>query len=312
LPGRRANIRLTARVYNNGEASPQHEMPELPEVETIRRDLLDHVVGRTITSVRIAPGAERVVRGDDAFAQRLAGRRITDVLRRGKYLLFRLDGKGKPRYLAVHLRMTGSLLFRRASDPPDPYVRAVIALDYGSELRYADLRKLGQLWVVDSPEEAVGRLGPEPLDAAFTAAKLRDSLSGRRAPIKAVLLDQRAIAGIGNIYADEALFAARIHPRRLASSLSEAEVGRLHRAIRRVLNDALDNRGSSFRDYVDAAGREGTHQLRVKVFRRTGQPCYVCGAEIARIKVGGRSTHFCPHCQPESDTDVATTKRRHN
>ena len=166
------------------------------------------------------------------------------------------------------------------------------------------------MWLVDSPEEAVGRLGPEPLDAAFTAAKLRETLSGRRAPIKAVLLDQRAIAGIGNIYADEALFAARIHPLRPAGGLSEAEVRRLHRAIRRVLNDALDNRGSSFRDYVDAAGREGRHQLRVKVFRRTGQPCYVCGAEIARIKVGGRSTHFCPHCQPEGDTDVAATKRR--
>ena len=112
-------------------------------------------------------------------------------------------------------------------------------------------------------------------------------------------MDQRALAGLGNIYADEALFAARIHPLRRASTLSEAETKRLHRAIRRVLNDALANRGSSFRDYVDAAGREGTHHLRVKVFRRTGQPCYVCGAEIARIKVGGRSTHFCPHCQPE-------------
>jgi formamidopyrimidine-DNA glycosylase len=274
-------------------------MPELPEVETIRRDLLPHVVGRTITGVRIAPGAERVIRGDDALTQRLAGRRIDDLVRRGKYLLFRLDGKGKPLFLAVHLRMTGSLLYRLSGDLPDAYVRAVITFDDGSELRYADLRKLGQMWLVDSPEEAVGALGPEPLDAAFTAARLRQTLSGRRAPLKSVLLDQRAIAGIGNIYADEALFAARIHPLRLAAGLSEAEAKRLHRAVRRVLNDALGNRGSSFRDYVDAAGREGTHQLRVKVFRRTGQPCYVCRTEIARIKVGGRSTHFCPHCQPE-------------
>jgi len=285
-------------------------MPELPEVETIRRDLLGHVVGRTITGVRVAAGAERVIRGDDSFVRRLAGRRIDGLSRRGKYLLFRLDSEERPLFLAVHLRMTGSLLYRRSGDPPDAYVRAVIALDDGSELRYADLRKLGQMWLVDSSEEAVGRLGPEPLDAAFTVAKLRETLVGRRAPIKSVLLDQRAIAGIGNIYADEALFAARIHPLRPASSLSEAEVKRLYRAIRRVLNDALGNRGSSFRDYVDAAGREGRHQLRVKVFRRTGQPCYVCGAEIARIKVGGRSTHFCPHCQPEGDTDVAATKRR--
>jgi formamidopyrimidine-DNA glycosylase len=154
------------------------------------------------------------------------------------------------------------------------------------------------MWLVESPEEAVGALGPEPLDEAFAAAKLREILAERRAPIKAVLLDQRAIAGLGNIYTDEALFAARIHPLRTAGALTDAETRRLHRAIRRILNDALGNRGSSFRDYVDAAGREGTHQLRVKVFRRTGQPCYVCGTEIARIKVGGRSTHFCFHCQP--------------
>jgi formamidopyrimidine-DNA glycosylase len=279
-------------------------MPELPEVETIRRDLLPHVVGRTIAGVRVAQGASRVIRNADpiAFARRLADRRIDDLTRRGKYLLFRLDGGRAPVCLAVHLRMTGSLLYRRSGDPADGYVRAVITLDDGCELRYADLRKLGQMWVVDSPEEAVGALGPEPLDAAFTAGKLGETLSHRRAPIKAVLLDQRAIAGLGNIYADEALFAARIHPLRLADTLTDEEVKRLHRAIRRVLNDALGNRGSSFRDYVDAAGREGTHQLRVKVFRRTGQPCYVCRTEIARIKVGGRSTHFCPRCQPSRIT----------
>jgi len=274
-------------------------VPELPEVETIRRDLLPDVVGRTITGLRVAPGAERVVRdvSPRTLARRIASRRIGDLTRRGKYLLFRLDGARAPVYLAVHLRMTGSLLYRRAGEPPDSYIRAVITLDDGSELRYADLRKLGQMWVVKSPEEAVGALGPEPLEAAFTTAKLRETLSRRRAPIKSVLLDQRALAGLGNIYADEALFAARIHPLRLANTLTEAEVKRLHRSIRRVLNDALGNRGSSFRDYVDAAGREGTHQLRVKVFRRTGQPCYVCGTEIARIKVGGRSTHLCPRCQ---------------
>ena len=285
-------------------------MPELPEVETIRRDLLPHVVGRSITGVRVTPGASRVIRdvASGAFAQRLTGRRINDLARRGKYLLFRLDGKSAPVYLAVHLRMTGSLFYRHVGDPPDAYVRAVITLDDGSELRYADLRKLGQMWLVDSPEEAVGALGPEPLDAAFTAAKLRELLSRRRAPIKAVLLDQRALAGLGNIYTDEALFAARVHPQRMANTLTEAETKRLHRAIRRVLNDALGNRGSSFRDYVDAAGREGTHQLRVKVFRRTGQPCYVCGAEIARIKVAGRSTHFCPRCQPAPVTQDRSSR----
>jgi formamidopyrimidine-DNA glycosylase len=290
-------------------------MPELPEVETIRRDLLPHVLGRAITGFRLSPGAERVIRDADpaVFARRLTGRRIDDLARRGKYLLFRLDGARSPFYLAVHLRMTGSLLYRRRGDPQDAHVRAVITLDDGSELRYADLRKLGQIWLVESPEEAVGALGPEPLDAAFTTASLREVLSHRRGPVKAALLDQTAVAGIGNIYGDEGLFAARVHPLRPADSLSEAEAKRLHRAIRRVLNDALGNRGSSFRDYVDASGGQGTHQLRVKVFRRTGQPCYVCGTEIARIKVGGRSTHFCPHCQQEEgDTDVAAIERRHN
>jgi len=283
-------------------------MPELPEVETIRRDLLPHVVGRTITAVRVAPGAERVIRDDNAFARRLAGRRIDALTRRGKYLLFRLEGARPPLYLAVHLRMTGSLLHRGAVDPPDTYVRVTIALDDATELRYADLRKLGQMWLVESPDDAVGALGPEPLDAAFTATKLGQILSRRCAPVKAVLLDQRAVAGIGNIYADEALFAARMHPRRLAITLTEAEVKRLHRAIRRTLNDALGNRGSSFRDYVDAAGREGTHQLRVKVFRRTGWPCYVCRTEIARIKLGGRSTHFCPRCQPSPLTSDRSSR----
>ena len=276
-------------------------MPELPEVETIRRDLLPRIVGRTIVGFHLSPGASRVIREarPAAFARRIVGRRIDDLLRRGKYLLFQLDGSRPPLYLAVHLRMTGSLLYRRAGDPADAYVRAVVALDDGSELRYADLRKLGQIWLVDSPEEAIGVMGPEPLDSTFSAATLQEILNGRRAPIKAVLLDQRAIAGLGNIYTDEALFAARINPLRPANTLSGMEIRRLHRAIRRVLNDALGNRGSSFRDYVDAAGREGQHQLRVKVFRRTGQPCYVCGTKIARTKVGGRSTHFCPRCQGE-------------
>jgi len=279
-------------------------MPELPEVETIRRDL-EHLRGRTITRVCIASNADRIIRGvsPDAFARRISRRRIDDIARRGKYLLFHLSNRdGDPSvYLAVHLRMTGSLTHCRPDGDCGPYTRAVLSLDDGTELRYSDLRKLGQLWVVDRPEDAVGALGPEPLSDDFTADRLHESLMKRRAPVKAVLLDQRVIAGIGNIYADEALFAARLHPQRQASTLSADEARRLHRAIRRVLRDAIGNRGSSFRDYVDGAGREGSHQLKVKVFRRTGKECYVCGAEIARIKVGGRSTHFCPHCQPVED-----------
>ncbi len=272
-------------------------MPELPEVETIRRDLDPRVCGRTITAVRIAPDAPRLVqRASPAdFARRLVGRRIEAIDRRGKYLLFRLSGG---LHLVVHLRMTGALLHRDAHAAADRYVRAVLALDDGTELRFADLRKLGTLRLVEHPGDAVGKLGPEPLSARFTAARLRQAIGKRRAPIKAVLMDQRALAGLGNIYADEALFAARIHPLRRADTLSEAEHRRLHRSIRRVLRQALDNRGASFRDYIDGGGREGSHQFHVKVFRRTGKPCYLCGAMIERIKLSGRSTHFCPRCQP--------------
>ncbi len=170
-------------------------------------------------------------------------------------------------------------------------------LDDGSWLCYRDLRKLGMMWLVEDPNEVVGKLGPEPLEQSFTAEDLRSVLSSRAAAVKAVLLDQRAVAGIGNIYADEALFEAGIRPERPAKSLSTEEVERLHRAIRSVLALAMGNRGSSFRDYLDTAGREGEHQLHMKVFRRTGQACQRCGSVIERSKIGGRSTHYCPKCQ---------------
>jgi formamidopyrimidine-DNA glycosylase len=286
-------------------------MPELPEVETIRRDLLPVLRGRAFTHVWVSPEAPRLVQAVPAgrpacrtgrqapspadFARLLQGKRIEDISRRGKFLVFHLSGG---LYLVVHLRMTGAILHRPPGAPPDRYVRAVLSLDDGSELRFSDLRKFGALWLVPDPSSVLGRLGPEPLDGGMTCSLLRELTARRRAPIKSVLLDQRALAGLGNIYADEALFAAGLHPQRPASSLSDSEVERLHGAIRRVLIAALGDRGASFRDYVDASGQEGRHQFRVQVFRRTGQPCYVCGREIARVKVAGRSSHFCPRCQP--------------
>jgi formamidopyrimidine-DNA glycosylase len=232
------------------------------------------------------------------FVRLLPGQRIDDISRRGKFMVFHLSGG---LHLITHLGMTGALLHRPAGAPPDRYVRAVFSLDDGSELRFSDLRKFGGLWLVPDPSLVVGRLGPEALDG-LTPSLLRELTARRRAPIKSLLLDQRALAGLGNIYADEALFAAGLHPQRPASSLSDSEVERLHEGIVRVLLAALGDRGSSFRDYVDSSGREGMHQLRVQVFRRTGQPCYACGAEIARVKLSGRSTHFCPKCQPLEQT----------
>ena len=274
-------------------------MPELPEVETIRRDLEARLIGRRITGVSLPPDTGKpvpVIKGTDeaTFREGVASARVEGVSRRGKYLALHLDTGA---LLIVHLRMTGRLLHRRLEDPPDPYLRAMLALDDGTELRFADLRKFGGLWLVDDLSQVTNGLGPEPLSEGFTVALLAGALAGRKAPVKSVILDQRRVAGIGNIYADEACFEAGVDPRRLGAELSAADVEALHAAVRRVLLFGVESRGASFRDYQDASGKEGSMQMHVKVFRRTGKSCYACGAPIERVKVGGRSTHFCPKCQ---------------
>ena len=278
-------------------------MPELPEVETIRRDLTARIVGRTVVEAWVSPEAPKLVQGEtpESFRRRLVGRAVEELDRRGKYLLLRLDGGLT---WIVHLRMTGGLIHlpagrhgTRNGCRDDRFLRARFRLDDGGELCYVDLRKLGTMWLVADESSVVGKLGPEPLGEAFDPQEMRRLLAKRSAPVKSVLMDQRAIAGIGNIYADESLFEAGIRPAKAARRLSRVAAERLHWAIRKVLVEALGNRGSSFRDYVDAEGEQGMHQLRVKVFRRTGEPCYVCGTAIRRIKVGGRSTHYCPKCQ---------------
>jgi formamidopyrimidine-DNA glycosylase len=271
-------------------------MPELPEVETIRRDLTPLVIGRTITEAWVSPNAPRLVQlmPPGEFCRLIAGRRIEGISRRGKYLLFHLDNSFS---WAVHLRMTGRLLHDESGCPETPYLRARFRLDNGAWLCFVDLRKFGTMWLVDDESLVTAGLGPEPLNDDFTPAYLHALLKRRSAPVKAALLDQSAVAGIGNIYADEALFIAGINPRRAANSLSKKRTVRLHAAIREALELALGDRGSSFRDYLDPSGREGGHQLKVKVFRRTDQPCYVCGTAIQRVRLAGRSTHFCPKCQ---------------
>ncbi|MCC6618032.1 MAG: bifunctional DNA-formamidopyrimidine glycosylase/DNA-(apurinic or apyrimidinic site) lyase [Chloroflexi bacterium] len=302
-------------------------MPELPEVETVARDLQRWVAGATITRATVT--WDRTIRHPqpaERFAAEIAGALIHRVGRRAKTVLIHLaDG----RIMTVALRMTGALIVAPAGTPPDPYARVVFDLADGRELRYRDVRKFGRigLWPGGGMRsvgagrgarsrrvaESAGRYrigevfsghGPEPLARSFSAARLAERLSRRSAKLKTLLLDQSFIAGVGNIYADEALWRARLHPLRRADTLTPDEVRRLHRAVRQVLRQGIHNRGSSFSDYVGADGLPGDNAERLMVYRRTEQPCYRCGRPIRRIVVGQRSTHFCPHCQPELSQPV--------
>jgi formamidopyrimidine-DNA glycosylase len=274
-------------------------VPELPEVETVRRQLEPVLVGRRFDHVEI--NDPRLVRPFEpiAVAAELEGERVAEVDRRGKYLIFRFESG---RVLLVHLRMTGSFRHRRNGvGEDDPHRRAVVRLDDGSDVAYRDVRRFGT-WLLVEPEELepylADRLGEEPLVPGFTTARLARRLTGRRAPIKAALLDQRTLAGLGNIYVDEALWRARIHPKRPARELDANDVRRLHGAIRRVLQTAIERRGSTLRDYSTPRGRRGSMQREFKVYGRTNEPCERCGTPIEKTRAGGRGTWYCPHCQP--------------
>ncbi len=272
-------------------------MPELPEVETIRRDLEPLVAGRRIVGVEADPATLPLLAGlpMDGLRAALVGRTITSLGRHGKHLMFAFDDG---RYFVAHLRMTGRLLWRDSNAPPETYERARIALDDGHDLRWSDLRKFGTWRIVSDPGEVTASLGPEPIDPGFTLRHFRSILAGRKAPVKAVLLDQRRVSGLGNIYVDEALHRAGIRPGRPAGTLGTSATKRLFEACRAVLEEGIANRGASFRDYVDGQGNEGRQHMYVKVFRRHGKPCYSCGTTIERTVVAGRGTHFCPKCQP--------------
>ena len=269
-------------------------MPELPEVETITRDLRPLLVGRTI--VDVAVGWEGCVDRPTvgSFCDQVVGRRIEDVGRRGKFLTFTLSGG---RTLLVHLRMTGSLLVREASEPWETHARLSLRLDNGKEMRFVNVRKFGRVYLVRDPDEVLGDLGPEPLDDAFGVAEFRSLFGNRRGMIKPLLLDQRFIAGLGNIYVDEALVRAGVHPRRRADTLAAEDLSRLYHAVQEVLREAIANEGTSRSDYVRPDGSEGTYGERLRVSGRAGEPCPRCGTEIVRIVVGGRGTYICPWCQ---------------
>jgi len=265
-------------------------MPELPEVETIKNELAPHIIGHTITGITLFD--ERIVRQPPVaeFGSRIIGETITEIGRRGKYLFFSLTSG---QTLVIHLKMTGSLWLT----PPDRFTRAVIHLDGDTKIYFRDPRKFGVMWLVEDKNSVADKLGPEPLEDGFTARTLAKALAKRTAPIKALLCDQSLIAGIGNMYADETLFLAKIHPMRAGGSLSKEEIERLHKAIRQVLAAAINDKGASVDTYFRPDGQIGTAHFQFRVAHRRGQSCPTCGTPLQRIPVRNRGSYFCPKCQ---------------
>jgi formamidopyrimidine-DNA glycosylase len=273
-------------------------VPELPEVETVRRRLEPSLVGRSFVEVEINDA--RLTRPEDPVevAAELIGERVAAVERRGKYLIVRFESG---RVLLIHLRMTGNVLHAPSGmQEPDPHRRAVVRLDDGSDVAYRDVRRFGT-WLLLEPGQLdkylATRLGAEPLGRAFTTRVLTRRLENRKAPIKAALLDQRTLAGLGNIYVDEALWRAQIHPLRPAGALDADELRALRDAIAKALEAGISRQGATLRDYRQPDGSSGRMQHEFKVYGRGGQPCDRCGTPIDKIRVGGRGTWYCPNCQ---------------
>lgn len=273
-------------------------MPELPEVETVRRTLEKHILGLKITTVRvITPKIIRVPDADE-FAILIKDRTVREMGRRGKYLLIHLsDGFS----LIIHLRMTGQLIYCDPQRETAKHTHLVFNLNNGMELRYVDIRQFGRIAMVPTGEvndfPGLTTLGPEPLEEDFSREFLKKEVRNRRTKIKPLLLDQTFLAGLGNIYVDEALHQARIHPERLAATLTAREITLLHQAIKDVLKSGIEHRGTSIKDYVDAEGMSGGNQSRLQAYGRFAKPCLQCGMAIERKKVGGRSSYYCPRCQ---------------
>ncbi|WP_334075899.1 MULTISPECIES: DNA-formamidopyrimidine glycosylase [Paenibacillus] len=275
-------------------------MPELPEVETVRRTLTGLIVGKTIQSVSVL--LPRIIqRPDDIrrFELELAGHRILDVGRRGKFLRIIMDGL----VLVSHLRMEGRYGLYDGSDPLEKHTHVIFHFTDGTELRYKDVRQFGTMHLFLPGEEfsnqPLAKLGLEPLDDTFTEAAFRKAISGRTTKIKPALLNQEYVVGLGNIYVDEALFRAGIHPERPANRLGDAELTRLYEAILATLTEAVEAGGSSIKSYVNGQGEMGMFQHSLRIYGRQGEPCVNCGQAVEKTVVGGRGTHFCPSCQPQ-------------
>jgi formamidopyrimidine-DNA glycosylase len=309
-------------------------VPELPEVETLRRGLEKKIQGRCIVNTQITNAKILKGQNEEAFCERIYNRRIGNIDRRGKYLLATLEnGVGNltttnpdmadepdsaqnaneldhaPVFLCIHLKMRGNLRVQEANEPISPYHCLSLRFDDGKELRYHDMWTWGEVRALTGKEvEAIpglASMGPEPLEVGWDGTVLSSSIGKRQGPIKPVLLDQKVVAGVGNIYADEALFRAGIHPERSAGTLTAGELDRLATQIRAVLNAAVAD-GGSMGDYVDEAGSAG--RFEPKVYDRGGNPCSICGATLVKIRLGGRGTAFCPTCQPKNGSAVVVEK----
>jgi formamidopyrimidine-DNA glycosylase len=264
-------------------------MPELPEVETIARTLRPSLVGRRVLSVGLFWARTLARPGIGEFHQRMSGQRIEAVTRRAKYLhLVLSDG-----HLLIHLRMSGDLLLRPSPCAPAPHDRLHLALDSGETLAFNDTRKFGRIWLLDDAQDVLGGLGPEPLSDDFTPEDFYNRLQARHRQLKPLLLDQSFLAGLGNIYSDEALHLAGLHPLRQSDTITGEETHKLFTAIRTVLQAGIENNGAS----IDWVYRGGNFQNHFRVYGRAGQACPICATPIERILVGQRSTHFCPQCQ---------------
>ena len=277
-------------------------MPELPEVETIRAGLAQRVTGARIVKAELLwPGCVATPMADE-FVAEIAGRRIERAGRRGKFLVLDLDAGAA---LTVHLRMTGRLRIPTENETRGSHLRAALTLDRGDELWFEDQRKFGRLYFTRDEAElaaVLDRLGPEPLEAAFTRDALAELLAKRRAQLKPLLLNQSFVAGLGNIYVDEALFRAQLHPLRRSDALTAAETSALHEAIVYALRQGIANRGTTLSDYRDASGASGANRELLQVFRREGMPCPRCGTPIEKIRVAQRGTHLCITCQSPPPT----------
>lgn len=273
-------------------------MPELPEVETVKRSLQKLAVGQTIINVEVFLPKIVSPYPPEHFKAVVTGLKLENFQRRGKYLLAYLN---RGMALVMHLRMTGRLVYLDANSPLPKYTHVLFYMDSGHRLAFADMRQFGHVTLLSQTEvdslPALTKLGPEPLEKHFSVQYMAERLKKRRTKIKGLLLDQTFVAGLGNIYVDESLHRAHIHPERTAADLSMDEISALYHSIIAVLKQGIKNRGTSFSDYVDGEGKKGSNQNELTAYQREGEPCLYCGNIILRKKVVGRSSYYCPHCQ---------------